>query len=60
MCLYLAGLTETSVVLHLCDVLTSQMVHFIHQLAYYITFEVCHYRLPGAVGRCGEMVRQLL
>ena len=27
-------------VLHLCDVLTSQMVHFIHQLAYYITFEV--------------------
>ncbi|KAF0304775.1 Gamma-tubulin complex component 3 [Amphibalanus amphitrite] len=34
------SLTETSVVLHLCDVLTSQMVHFIHQLAYYITFEV--------------------
>ncbi|XP_037090539.1 gamma-tubulin complex component 3-like, partial [Pollicipes pollicipes] len=34
------SLTETSVVLHLADVLTSQMVHFIHQLAYYITFEV--------------------
>ncbi len=31
---------ELAPVLHLADLLSSEMVHFIHQLAYYITFEV--------------------
>lgn len=32
--------TELSGVLHQCHVLASEMVHFIHQMQYYITFEV--------------------
>lgn len=36
MCAYL----ELSGVLHQCHVLASEMVHFIHQMQYYITFEV--------------------
>lgn len=32
---------ELSGVLHQCHVLASEMVHFIHQMQYYITFEVC-------------------
>ncbi len=31
---------ELSGVLHQCHVLASEMVHFIHQMQYYITFEV--------------------
>lgn len=33
-------LPELSGVLHQCHVLASEMVHFIHQMQYYITFEV--------------------
>lgn len=36
-------LAEFSGVLHHCHILASEMVHFIHQMQYYITFEV-----PGA------------
>lgn len=36
MCVHL----ELSGVLHQCHVLASEMVHFIHQMQYYITFEV--------------------
>lgn len=31
---------ELSGVLHQCHILASEMVHFIHQMQYYITFEV--------------------
>jgi hypothetical protein len=31
---------ELRPLLHIANLLTSEMVHFIHQLAYYITFEV--------------------
>ncbi len=31
---------ELKPLLHIANLLTSEMVHFIHQLAYYITFEV--------------------
>lgn len=31
---------ELSGVLHQCHVLAAEMVHFIHQMQYYITFEV--------------------
>lgn len=33
-------LLELSGVLHQCHILASEMVHFIHQMQYYITFEV--------------------
>uniref|UniRef100_A0A3B3SNA0 Tubulin gamma complex component 3 n=1 Tax=Paramormyrops kingsleyae TaxID=1676925 RepID=A0A3B3SNA0_9TELE len=36
----LKGMPELSGVLHQCHVLASEMVHFIHQMQYYITFEV--------------------
>lgn len=36
----LASLPELSGVLHQCHILASEMVHFIHQMQYYITFEV--------------------
>ncbi|XP_055985774.1 gamma-tubulin complex component 3 isoform X2 [Sorex fumeus] len=36
----LRGMPEFSGVLHHCHVLASEMVHFIHQMQYYITFEV--------------------
>uniref|UniRef100_A0A2K5N8B1 Tubulin gamma complex component 3 n=1 Tax=Cercocebus atys TaxID=9531 RepID=A0A2K5N8B1_CERAT len=35
-----SSLAEFSGVLHQCHVLASEMVHFIHQMQYYITFEV--------------------
>ena len=31
---------ELSPLLHIANLLASEMIHFIHQLAYYITFEV--------------------
>ncbi|KAB1267567.1 Gamma-tubulin complex component 3, partial [Camelus dromedarius] len=34
------GVPEFSGVLHHCHILASEMVHFIHQMQYYITFEV--------------------
>ena len=34
------SLTEISSVLHIANLLSSEMVHFVHQLAYYTTFEV--------------------
>uniref|UniRef100_A0A2K5YDF4 Tubulin gamma complex component 3 n=1 Tax=Mandrillus leucophaeus TaxID=9568 RepID=A0A2K5YDF4_MANLE len=36
----LRNMPEFSGVLHQCHVLASEMVHFIHQMQYYITFEV--------------------
>lgn len=36
----LRGMPEFSGVLHQCHILASEMVHFIHQMQYYITFEV--------------------
>ncbi|KAG9492247.1 hypothetical protein GDO78_000653 [Eleutherodactylus coqui] len=36
----LKSMPEFSGVLHQCHVLASEMVHFIHQMQYYITFEV--------------------
>nr|XP_051697641.1 gamma-tubulin complex component 3 isoform X1 [Oryctolagus cuniculus] len=36
----LRALPEFSGVLHQCHILASEMVHFIHQMQYYITFEV--------------------
>ncbi|XP_048349604.1 gamma-tubulin complex component 3 isoform X1 [Sphaerodactylus townsendi] len=36
----LKNVPELSGVLHQCHVLASEMVHFIHQMQYYITFEV--------------------
>uniref|UniRef100_A0A8C0A8L4 Tubulin gamma complex component 3 n=1 Tax=Bos mutus grunniens TaxID=30521 RepID=A0A8C0A8L4_BOSMU len=36
----LRSLPEFSGVLHHCHILASEMVHFIHQMQYYITFEV--------------------
>ncbi|OCT92539.1 hypothetical protein XELAEV_18015595mg [Xenopus laevis] len=36
----LKGIPELSGVLHQCHILASEMVHFIHQMQYYITFEV--------------------
>ncbi|XP_038617906.1 gamma-tubulin complex component 3 isoform X2 [Tachyglossus aculeatus] len=36
----LKNMPEFSGVLHQCHVLASEMVHFIHQMQYYITFEV--------------------
>ncbi|XP_071991684.1 gamma-tubulin complex component 3 isoform X1 [Engystomops pustulosus] len=36
----LKSMPEISGVLHQCHVLASEMVHFIHQMQYYITFEV--------------------
>lgn len=36
----LLTLAEFSGVLHHCHILASEMVHFIHQMQYYITFEV--------------------
>ncbi|KAG8521147.1 Gamma-tubulin complex component 3 [Galemys pyrenaicus] len=36
----LRGMPEFSGVLHHCHVLASEMVHFIHQMQYYVTFEV--------------------
>lgn len=38
------ALAEFSGVLHHCHILASEMVHFIHQMQYYITFEVCSKR----------------
>ncbi|KAK2118713.1 Gamma-tubulin complex component 3 [Saguinus oedipus] len=35
-----SSLAEFSGVLHQCHILASEMVHFIHQMQYYITFEV--------------------
>ena len=34
------SLTELKPVLHVSHLLSSEMVHFVHQLAYYVTFEV--------------------
>lgn len=42
------SLAEFSGVLHQCHILASEMVHFIHQMQYYITFEVSCF-LPQAV-----------
>lgn len=36
----LRGMPEFSGVLHHCHILASEMVHFIHQMQYYVTFEV--------------------
>lgn len=36
----LKSMPELSGVLHQCHILASEMVHFIHQMQYYITFEV--------------------
>ncbi|XP_029114290.1 gamma-tubulin complex component 3 isoform X2 [Scleropages formosus] len=36
----LKAMPELSGVLHQCHILASEMVHFIHQMQYYITFEV--------------------
>ena len=33
-------LPEMTQIIHLCQVITTEMVHFIGQLQYYITFEV--------------------
>ena len=33
-------LKELSPVLHFANLVASEMIHFVHQLAYYITFEV--------------------
>ena len=33
-------LRELSPVLHMANLLASEMIHFVHQMAYYITFEV--------------------
>jgi len=43
---------ELRPLLHIANLLTSEMVHFVHQLAYYITFEVRHPYSPftGMVG----------
>lgn len=50
----LPSLAELSGVLHQCHVLASEMVHFIHQMQYYITFEVggpsCDRRLSQLCG----------
>ena len=35
-------LKELSPVLHYANLVASEMIHFVHQLAYYITFEVEH------------------
>ena len=32
---------ELKPLLHIANLLASEMIYFIHQLAYYITFEVC-------------------
>lgn len=45
-------LAEFSGVLHQCHILASEMVHFIHQMQYYITFEVIRF-LPL---QCGSAV----
>ena len=34
---------ELKPLLHIANLLASEMIHFIHQLAYYITFEVCEH-----------------
>lgn len=31
---------EVSPILHMCHMLGTEMVHFVHQMQYYITFEV--------------------
>ena len=36
----LRQLKELSPVLHYANLVASEMIHFVHQLAYYITFEV--------------------
>jgi len=33
-------LAEVSPILHMCHMLGTEMIHFIHQMQYYITFEV--------------------
>ena len=33
-------LRELAPVLHMANLLASEMIHFVHQMAYYITFEV--------------------
>ena len=33
------NIPELSPILHIADLLSSEMIHFIHQMAYYITFE---------------------
>ena len=45
---------EFSGVLHQCHILASEMVHFIHQMQYYITFEVSQL---AAVWCSGEVSR---
>lgn len=31
---------EVSPILHMCHMLGTEMIHFIHQMQYYVTFEV--------------------
>ena len=35
--------TEVSPILHMCHMMGTEMIHFIHQMQYYITFEVHKY-----------------
>ncbi len=64
---------ELRPLLHIANLLTSEMVHFIHQLAYYITFEVmeCSWdvlirqlrgaeSLDGVIGAHEEFLKTLL
>eukprot|EP00072_Mus_musculus_P060195 XP_011240364.1 PREDICTED: gamma-tubulin complex component 3 isoform X2 [Mus musculus] len=50
----LRNMPEFSGVLHQCHILASEMVHFIHQMQYYITFEVSQL---AAVWCSGEVSR---
>lgn len=50
------SLAEFSGVLHHCHVLASEMVHFIHQMQYYITFEVGP--APAAPPHCAVSLGQ--
>lgn len=46
---------ELSGVLHQCHILASEMVHFIHQMQYYITFEVRTRRLLSESAACSAL-----
>ena len=43
-------MTEVSPILHMCHMLGTEMIHFVHQMQYYITFEVRTRGLSGGGG----------
>ena len=49
-------LPEMSYVIHLCQVITTEMVHFIGQLQYYITFEVLECSWDALLKKVGVVV----